>query len=239
MQKVAQFWESQGIDNYLTYTNSRETAWEMVPYSGTTDSGWDMARSFFRQVEVMSRVVWGRSQVSMDSAQGVAMAVFRAELPEGGVKVRGSDVFCNKEVVHRQQIVKNKSIRMLHDYAPLGEDKLHFLLVPKAHKEKFTQLSFSEFGAMQQMAQKIIELYPDYICYQYYKTGKLAGQSVPHFHHHLVFVKPQNEWQGQLAVFARMVIPPTPLSAEELTCRIEAMQHLLLLQGDDKLRDTP
>jgi len=236
MQKIAQYWEHRGSNNYLIYANSRETGWEMVPYVGSRESTWDIISSFFRQVEVLSRVVWGRAAQVEDPVQAQAIVNFQTAIPSGGIVVKGSDVFCNKQVTGKQQIVKDKNIRVLHDYAPLGEDKLHFLLVPKAHKERFTELSFAEFQSMQAMAQKIVALYPDYICYQYFKTGKLAGQTVPHFHHHLVFVKPQNEWQGQLAVFMRMICPPTPLPAKELADRVQAVKTLL--EGSDKLRDT-
>lgn len=234
MQKVALFWESKEIKNYFVYKNSQEQGWEMVPYEGTQTSSWDMMQSVARQFEIFFRVVWGRSERSKEEQNSCCVAYHEmAQIQlkehineEGDV---GTDVFCNPTIINRQQIGEKQSIRILHDYAPLGEDRLHFLLVPKAHKERLTDLSLDEFCEMQQMAQKIISLYPDHICYQYHKTGKLAGQTVNHFHHHLVFVKSHNEWQGQLGAFFRMIIPSTPLSSEELQERIEAVRTQLRL----------
>jgi diadenosine tetraphosphate (Ap4A) HIT family hydrolase len=230
MQKVAQFWEENGVNNYLSYTNSREEGWEMVPYPGLESSGWDVFFSYARQVEVMTRVIFGRYQrgeVEQEQDCAVYQDIASVEVREFADDQVGADVFCKQEVLDKQQIWEGRSICVLHDYAPLGEDKLHFLIVPKAHKERFTELSSEEFGEMQEVASRIIELYPDYICYRYHKTGELAGQSVKHFHEHLVFVKPQNEWQGQLGAYLRMVKPPIPLGSEELKERVEEMRAKL------------
>ena len=65
------------------------------------------------------------------------------------------------------------------------------------------------------------------IAYQYHKTGKLAGQTVAHWHEHLVFVLPSYDLWGKLTVFFRMIVPPTPLSKEELETRVKRLQNEL------------
>lgn len=213
MQKVAKLWEKQGISNYLVYKSSRETSWEMVPYAGTPASTWDKIRAFGRQLLVLSRVTFGRAEFSS--------TVSEKPMPLAkSVQKVTQDAFCMKSVIDSQLIWEGKHIRVLYNYAPIGQEGLHYLLVPKAHREKFTELNQDEFDEVQQFAGALIEKYPEHLCYRYNKTGLLAGQTVPHFHEHVVFVRPQHDWKGKLSVFYRMVMPPTPLSSVELNKRV-------------------
>ncbi len=213
MQKVVRLWEKQGISNYLVYKSSQETGWEMVPYSGNPASTWDKIRAFGRQFLVLSRVTFGRAEFSAQVSEKPTPLV-------ATVQKVAQDAFCTKSVIDSQLIWEGKHICVLYNYAPIGQEGLHYLLVPKAHREKFTELNQDEFDEVQQFAGELIDKYPGHLCYRYHKTGLLAGQTVPHFHEHVVFIRPQHDLKGKLSVFYRMVMPPTPLSSVELNKRV-------------------
>src|SRR3569832_753069 len=219
MQKVATLWRQQGGSNYLVYKSSQESNWEMVPYAGTPSSTWDKICAYGRQLLVLSRVTFGRAKFSGDVSIGPSALETTAT-----VQKVAQDAFCTKAVIDAQLICEGKHIRVLYNYAPIGEEGLHYLLVPKAHKEKFTELNQDEFDEIQKFAGKLIANYPEHLCYRYSKTGRLAGQTVPHFHEHVVFLRPEHDFKGKLSVFWRMVMPPTPLNSVELDKRVKDLQ---------------
>lgn len=229
MKKVTQFWEQKGIANYLIYTASGERGWEMAPVEGDRSSLLARVKAFFLQLVVIVRVTFGRYTHSTDERKSLHNE-YREITSQKVEKVAeerlhaGEDAFCKRPVIDSQQIWEGKHIRVLFNYAPIGAEKLHFLLTPKAHKEKFSELSKEEFEEVQTFAKTLVEHYSEHKYYRYNKTGSLAGQTVPHFHEHVVFVRPQHEFWGQLSVFLRMLIPPSPLSSLALAKKVSSLK---------------
>ncbi|MGH2612030.1 MAG: HIT family protein, partial [Rhabdochlamydiaceae bacterium] len=212
VKKVAQFWEQQGIFNYLVYKSSADQGWEMVPTQGSEQSLWDRICGFTRQLNVLAKVTFGRSSVSNPERKRVftkyqELQSFQVKETAETVNQVVKDVFCKETVINSQLLWEGKHVRVLYNYAPIGKEGLHFLLIPKIHKERLSQLSQDEFEEIQTFAATLIKQYPNHLCYRYNKTGKLSGQTVPHFHEHVVFVLPQHDRWGKLSVFFRMILP--------------------------------
>ena len=230
MQKVAQYWESSGLVNYLVYKSSVDISWEMVPTEGQQTSLWDRIRSYFQQFIIIARVTFGRYLVTDTEKRHLftkyeALTSFEAQETAATTHQVTVDAFCKKQVIDSQLVWEGKQIRVLYNYAPIGSEGLHFLVVPIAHKERLTQLSEEEFVEMQTIATTLIRQYPQHLCYRYSKTGSLAGQTVPHFHEHIVFLQPQDDLWGKLSVFFRMILPSTPLNAVDLAKRVMKLQE--------------
>ncbi len=223
MQKVARFWEKHGIYNYLVYRSSGDPGWEMVPTFGNQSSFWDRIRAFAHQLQVVTRATYGRQQFSQKDRLGTVAASPNSHTLSGS----SIDAFCKKEVIESQRIWEGRHIQVLYNYAPIGKEGLHYLLVTKAHREKLTELTQDEFDEVQKFADALIKHYPEHVYYRYSKTGSLAGQTVPHFHEHVVFVRPEHDFIGKLSVFYRMVKPPTPLRPKELKNRVKVLQAQL------------
>lgn len=133
-----------------------------------------------------------------------------------------SDVFCDPDVIAKQLLYEGKLIDVLYNYAPIGvgEEKLHFLLIPKAHRTGFPELTLDEYLEAQEIASKLILYYAQKgfpIVYLYHKTGKYAGQTVPHWHEHLIFAQDETDaFLGKLDIVRRRLIPSGHLSDREL-----------------------
>nr|QIQ10885.1 hypothetical protein OJOKFFHK_00028 [uncultured bacterium] len=87
---------------------------------------------------------------------------------------------------------EGKYVNILYNYAPIAidENKLHFMLVPKAHREMFSELSVDEYLEASALEQKLGAYYKRQgyqAAYLFNKTGAEAGQTVPHWHEHVIF----------------------------------------------------
>jgi diadenosine tetraphosphate (Ap4A) HIT family hydrolase len=232
LQKIASVWKEQGIDNYLIYRKSDELSWEIVPYYGNHSSLWNRFNSIVKQLFVLACVSFDRCFVSLSQREITFKQYqnqFSTPLPSEEKTTRvATDAFCNPEVVARQCVLSGQYIDVLYNYAPInaGKEQLHFLLVPKAHREGFDDLTAEEYAEVVQLTEKLCSIFST-TSYQYHKTGALAGQTVSHWHQHLVFVEPGYSWLGKLSVLFRMAIPPTPLAPEELEMRVNKFKGLL------------
>ncbi|PWU15022.1 MAG: hypothetical protein C5B45_03355 [Chlamydiae bacterium] len=99
------------------------------------------------------------------------------------------DAFCTQKIIEKQRVFEGRLINILYDYAPIGPEKVHLLLVPKEHREKFSDLTKEEFLEIDDLSQKLIHFYKDKnpdrrdsAVHVFDKTGALAGQTVPHWH---------------------------------------------------------
>jgi diadenosine tetraphosphate (Ap4A) HIT family hydrolase len=146
--------------------------------------------------------------------------------------IQGNDAFCDQKVIDKQLVFEGKEINILYNYAPivLGEGKLHFLIVPKQHRSKFTDLTETEYLDVMQLSQKLVGFYKGkgyHTAYLFDKTGIEAGQTVPHWHEHVVFTATKTqEFFGKLTVLKNMLFGSSPLPSKELQIRV------LLLKED-------
>lgn len=220
LQKAASY-----ADDFLIYTRATAqqpslSAWEFIPY--TRDS-----YAWTQQIAVLWAVTWGSSTQSAEQRREVKQ-YYSMSPPQlsSSRNVPEADAFCKKEVLDRQRVISGKTVEVLFNYAPLGEE--HFLIVPKEHRADFRELTQEEFVEALEWADKVVDHYTQQglTCYLFHKTGAQAGQTVSHWHLHIVVVKPEYDLREKLHLAWRMLAGARPLPAADLA------QHIQVLQQD-------
>lgn len=232
LQRIAQVWKANGISNYMIYSKTTEhgfSGWEIVPYQ-------DTSFRFLAQLKVLWNVAFGgfkvgASEIERDKKLFSDSAIFTEEytpLAPTGADTR--DAFCNPAVIAPQLIYSGNEVDLLFNYAPIGigKERLHFLLVPKKHRENFSQLTKSEYIEARQIANKLADFYKTKnisTVYMFDKTGPLAGQTVPHWHQHLIFTATKTqEFVGKLTVLKNMIFGSSAMKSEALTQRVAELR---------------
>lgn len=241
MQDVIQIFEKKGIKDYLIYGKesnpSKSTfSFEIVPYptEGLT---------FLKQFKVLWNITFGSSclpfvklskiaknfeedQHSFSKTQHDQIEVIKKA-------VKGSDAFCNPKIIEKQMVFEGKEINVLYSNAPLAidDEKLHFLVVPKEHRHKFSDLTRGEYLEAMDLAQKLIGHYKKkgyHTAFIFDKSGEEAGQTQAHWHEHIIFTatKTQEFW-GQLTVLKNMTIGSSSLPDKELNTRVNSLKQEL------------
>lgn len=179
--------DKTGIDQYLIYGKIdfiNPFKWEIVPYENCKT----LLGRIIQQVRVLYRTVFGGIESTVrDVIYLSALASKIPNAPEKNVSPKGSDPFCKDEVIDRQWVLKGKHVTVLLNHAPIGfgGEKLDFLVVPNAHRERFTDLTKEEYCESMEATAKII----DHLVatrtsiknvYMMHKTGVIAGQTVNH-----------------------------------------------------------
>ncbi|MBY0529397.1 MAG: HIT family protein [Rhabdochlamydiaceae bacterium] len=237
IQRVANAFKKEGITDYMVYGKESPDAsfrWEVVPY---TRSNWSCVNIFWRfwqQFKVLWKISFGGGSYSNEERQNIAETLRKNLDPSAAVaavpKAVKTDPFCNPEIIKKQCVFEGKHINVLYDYAPLtlGKDRLHFLLVPKHHCSKFTELTAEEYIESKKISQKLQKHYQAKgfnTAYQFAKTGLQAGQTVPHYHEHIVFTDTKTqESLGKLRVLGRMLFGSSALKKDELQSRVAALK---------------
>lgn len=96
--------------------------------------------------------------------------------------------FCNQEIIEKQFVHETKKVITLYCLTPATKGNL--LVIPKRHVERFEDLTKKELYEVQKEIALFAEIFSkfygasDYVILQ--KNGKMAGQSVPHLHFHLI-----------------------------------------------------
>ncbi|HEV3269434.1 MAG TPA: HIT domain-containing protein [Candidatus Rhabdochlamydia sp.] len=237
-QRIVQVWRKQGTADYLRYrkvSDPSEYNMQIVPFSRNT---W----GFWQQLKVLWNVTLGGTRTSQKSRESIVEAFKETEttlssedLPSSQPRETPSrdDAFCMQSIIEKQWVFKGRFINILHDYAPIGLEKLHFLLVPKRHCEKLSDLTEEEYAEVEELSQKLIHFYKsknhdqqDFAAHIFDKTGALAGQTVPHWHQHHVFTitKIQGFW-GKLTILKNMIFGSSPLKLEELNTKVEQLRE--------------
>lgn len=235
-QKILRVFKAQGIDSYLRYRVSTTPGryWEIIPFSKNSSSFW-------QQLKVLWKVIFGGGYISQSqrelfatSFREIALQNLQEAKPSTHSDSRNldskSDAFCNKDIIDKQWVFKGKLITILYDYAPIGigKNKLHFLFVPNRHCEKFSDLIEEEHREVSNLSEKLARFYKDkevdrksFSAYMFDKTGSQAGQTVTHWHQHIVFTttKIQGIW-GKLTILKKMIFGPSPLSDEDLKQKV-------------------
>lgn len=234
MQKIVKLWEKGGITNYMVLGEEnpeKPFSWEMVPYPTE-------GIRFWKQFKVVWRL-FVDSATQSDEKRNRQRDEFKKVIsflggPDGVSPpdvhpLRSDDAFCKDSVIVAQKVVdeEDKSVRVLYDYRPLS--KHHFLIVTKEHREKFSDLPLKGFLEASEYAQTLLKKYgkPELPAYLYFKTGKEAGQTVPHWHMHVI----QTDEEGALAKFGKVLLNMTigysPLSKNELEARVKTFRQEL------------
>lgn len=235
IRKIIKVWKDQGISDYLIYAKmvqGEPRSWEIVPYPKGSWGWW-------RQLKVLWNITFGSGRLSEDERDQVANR-FKNHSPETLMtslpieSESSNDAFCNPEVIKKQSVWEGKTVRILYNYAPLGLDneKLHFLITPKAHRENFASLTEEEYAETMELSQKLIQVYQkDGTAYLYDKTGAKAGQTVPHWHRHIVFTaNKMQDFLGKLNVAKNMLFGSSALPPKELEERVKKHSNILSTQ---------
>lgn len=239
LQHIIRIWEKEGITDYLIYgkeSNSKSIySWEIVPYP---KRGWRILKQF----KVLWNITFGgtclskaeRYKVAQDIQKNTdAFSEYHKQIESIKKIAQESDAFCNQKVIEKQLVYEGKEIYVLYDYAPLvlSNDKLHFLIVPKEHRSKFSDLSRTEYLESMQLSQKLIKFYKEKgynTAYIFDKNGVESGQTVPHWHEHIVFTATKTQdFIGKLTVLKNMFIGSSPLPQKELQTKVQLLRKEL------------
>lgn len=235
LQRVAQIWARQGTESFLVFGKEREQTsfqWEAVPYPKTGSQLW-------QQLQVLYHISFGGASQSDGTREQMAEALRKsvpgptAQVPQPSNSNPNACAFCKQEVIDKQKVMEGDKVRVLYNYAPIvfGKDKLHFLIVPKQHRKDFGAVEESEYVEASTLAQKLIRHYKSKgisTAFVFHKTGTRAGQTVPHWHMHVVLTANKTqEVFGKLTVLKNMFFGPSVLPAAELKERVSALQKEL------------
>ncbi len=238
LQKVASIWKENHIaDQYLIYGKIQTGSeipfnWEVVPYyTPNTVFG-----RIWQQLCVLWKICFGGSAPTETQKfhQIQDYKKFFAELQNIPEKVNtivmGNDPFCKPEVINRQSVLEGKRINILYNHAPIGfgGERLHFLVVPKEHRIDFGALESEEYVEASELAQALVKHFsktrPLQEIHLFHKTGRDAGQTVPHWHMHVIMTS--NSAQGvfgKLTVLKNMLLGSSPMNAVEFENKVASL----------------
>lgn len=216
LQKVIQVWANKGIHEYLIVgkENSEPFKWTIVPYPPDINP-------LFRHLTILWKMTFGTSPQEAKK--------FELEEPVPiHISTTSSkpDPFSDPQVIQRQLVYEGKRIYVLYNYAPITSE--HFLLIPKERKVYFSDLDLEEYLEAMHLAQKLIRHFrtDSKVAYIFDKSGERAGQTVPHWHEHLV-ITPQDDLWGQFKMLKNMFLGSSPLPPDELKARVEKYRQEL------------
>jgi diadenosine tetraphosphate (Ap4A) HIT family hydrolase len=241
-QKIVKIWKDNHLaDNYMIYgkedtKSPKSFQWEIVPYPS---QGW----ALWNQLKVLWNIIFGASHIDSEGRAMVAKQYdkykndFAAPLVQEIQKTQellvGNDPFCNPQIIEKQRIFEGKQVNVLYNYAPvtIGEGKLHFLLMPKNHHEKFSDLTKDEYLEISELRSKLLKHYQGLgyeVAFVLNKTGAPAGQTVPHFHEHVILTASKmHELIGKLRVMKNMLFGSSKLPDDELKQKVASLKSEL------------
>ena len=96
--------------------------------------------------------------------------------------------FCNSSNIANQTIYESENFFCVYSLKPIFPG--HTLVIPKRHVEKFLELNQNELKELPFVTQKIvraiIKAYSTDAYNIFIQDGQAAGQTVPHFHLHVL-----------------------------------------------------
>jgi diadenosine tetraphosphate (Ap4A) HIT family hydrolase len=228
LQKIAARWAENGIHDYLIIERENNitgdsVGWEIVPYPKGGVAIW-------KQFQVAIRVFFGGIAVDDAIRQRMIKESAYLNAPIEEKLYRHTDppancAFCKPAVIESQQVVEGKSVRVLYDYRPLVDN--HFLVIPKEHEQQFSDVPRETYLEASKFARLLIKKFgaEGSSVYLYHKTGRPAGQTVPHWHLHVVLpVSKNEETLGKLKQLFRMVWGTPALKRQELDKRVTTLR---------------
>lgn len=237
MQKIARCWEAMKTrDQYLIYgkVNQGLFNWEMVPYARCRT----IFGRVYQQLQVLWRTVFGGIQVSSKERTAQIdehnsnLSKYKIEVNPSDAENLSDDNFCKEEVIDRQWVVTGQKVNVLFNYAPIGfgGEKLHFLVVPRQHREKFTDVTEEEYCESLDLTTKMINHFAEHRdfstnVYLMHKTGKDAGQTVKHWHLQVIFsTNPSQDFWGKLTVLKNIFWGSSPMKPDALAKRVTELR---------------
>jgi diadenosine tetraphosphate (Ap4A) HIT family hydrolase len=230
IQCVQQVWKDKGITDYLVYGKQCHDStfnWEVVPYPKEGFRFWKQLKVLWNIIfegPIVSQVE--RDRIIKDFKDINSFSKPELQLIETIENVaHNNDAFCNPEVIDRQQIYEGENVNVLYNYAPI-EKRQHFLLTSKQHRSAFSNLTEAEYLESMLLSRQLIEKKNYPAVYLFHKTGIEAGQTVDHFHEHLLFIATKvQDLFGKLTILKNMVFGSSPLSEAELKSDVELLRR--------------
>ena len=238
LQKTASFWREKNTATqhlvYGSYTPSSPSfSFQAVPFKDS-----NFFTRFFRQLRVLYRVTFGASTLSAKEKQSQTnkyQALLNGDterkiFPAANAPSK-TDAFCRADVIEKQKITETDLVNVLYNYAPIGfgGEKLHFLITPKAHRTTFAEVTREEYIDAALQVQRLIATLSRtrHIVKVHFlrKSGEDAGQTVPHWHWHVIIQT--NELQGitgSLTVLRNMAMGgSSPIKREALAIKVASL----------------
>ncbi len=238
LQKVASVWQQNKINQFLicgqVYMDSEMPfSWEIVPYcTQNTRMG-----SLWQILGVQWKIAFGAPIVPIEvrKAQREEYKPYFQDCSLfeniNNTAIHGSDPFCKPEVIDKQLILDGNTVQVLYNYAPIGfgVEKLHFLVIPKKHRVDFKELQVQEYKEAMVLAKEIIYCFSknrnNQEIFLVHKTGKDAGQTVFHWHMHIVIsANYAHNLFYKLLILKNKMFGSTPMTDTELKERVEQLR---------------
>lgn len=230
---IKQIWKDNQVKtkDFLVYAlEDRESRfkWQLLPFNSNK-------YAFLQQLTVLFQLFFPKEDNSSIKESSLIQNwpnYIPDSEPNNSIQV-SNDAFCRQEIIQKQRVYEGNSIELLYNYAPLGfgsdQEKLHFLVIPKKHKERFEKLSLEEYVEAMEVAQKLSAFLEEKKqCAQvhlFHKNGPSVGMTVPHWHLHIVgVVNSKESFLGKLAVLRNMLLGSFALKDSELKERVEQYQ---------------
>lgn len=240
MQRITQAWKSNKFTTqYLIYgkIDTNVFNWEIVPYQKCQTCLGRM----FQQLQVLWRAIIGGVTVSNKSHnqqvknyQSLLEKAPKSILPSE-ISSLGKDSFCKQDTIERQRVMSGKKINVLFNYAPIGfgGERLHFLVVPKEHREAFPDVTQEEYCESMALTTKLVNHFTKTRktiknAYLLNKTGADAGQTVKHWHLHVIFsTNSAQDFSGKITVMKNILLGSTPMKKDDLAKRVSTLRKEL------------
>ncbi|GAB4188169.1 MAG: hypothetical protein Tsb0015_07850 [Simkaniaceae bacterium] len=237
LQKTIEIWQEQKFaKQYVVYGKERSKEafqWEIIPFQTTSNCfSW-----FWQQFKVLYRISFGSRELSDKEKQAqLNNYIHRFILHPNRRKKEskeeaGTDSFCKQNVIEKQWILEGRKINVLYNYAPIGfgGERLHFLFVPKFHREKFHEVTLEEYAEITEAAKQILNHFSQNRALKgshlFHKTGKDAGQTVKHWHLHMILTSNDaQDFFGKLTVLKNMLIGSSKMTDEALQKKVEDLR---------------
>ena len=246
---IQEVWKahSKSVVPYCAYAeidSKKAFKWKIIPYQ--------KCNTWFGRVTQQIRVLW--QTLFKGKRVPVERRAQQMEEYEAGIEKipknfflypppfthleKGDDPFCQDNIYKSQQVfplTPEANMRVLFNYAPIGfgGERLHFLITPKAHRKTFENLTQFEYVK----AMELVKMLHDHFTktrdkvekvYLIHKNGKDAGQTVEHWHLHVIFsLSRQQSFWGKWTVFKNIIFGSSPMKTKALEKRVVELRREL------------
>jgi|GEM_PF-2444459 len=228
MVRQAALWHADGISSYLLYakqTSKGINAWELIPFSSSIFP-------FFQQMRIFYHVCWGTSPLSLEEQEAIADHYSLEPTSPAPAGVPLDTPLSREKRREAQEVLVGTEADVWYNCKPIGPSQAHFLVISKEKVQGADQLTpqtYVEVAALTHIvAQKMFQEGFSEL-YILEKKGVEAGQSVPHFHRHLIFLRPDEVASAQWSFFFQMLGSPlwgSPLFDEQLHKNVTHYRHV-------------